>query len=73
MGKDEIKKVYCSFCGKCQDEVLAIVAGPLVFICNECTEICSDICEGHYLEKAVEIAKRRTRTSNLKEFMKEPS
>jgi ATP-dependent Clp protease ATP-binding subunit ClpX len=37
--------LYCSFCGKEQDEVGYLVAGPNVFICNECVELCREI--GH--------------------------
>ena len=40
MAKNEIK---CSFCGKRQDQVKRIIAGPNVFICNECVELCSSI------------------------------
>lgn len=32
------RSIYCSFCGKCREEVRDIVAGPSVFICNECVE-----------------------------------
>lgn len=39
------KPLYCSFCGKEQDEVGYLVAGPAVFICNECVELCREI--GH--------------------------
>jgi ATP-dependent protease Clp ATPase subunit len=35
---------YCSFCGKSQSEVLKLIAGPTVFICNECTDLCYTIC-----------------------------
>ena len=35
--------LYCSFCGKRDDEVGYLVAGPSVFICNECVELCRDI------------------------------
>ena len=35
--------LYCSFCGKSQHEVKQLIAGPSVFICNECTELCMDI------------------------------
>lgn len=35
--------LYCSFCGKEQDEVGYLVAGPNVFICNECVELCREI------------------------------
>lgn len=35
--------LYCSFCGKSQHEVVKLIAGPTVFICDECTELCDDI------------------------------
>ena len=35
--------LYCSFCGKSQHEVRKLIAGPNVFICNECVELCADI------------------------------
>ncbi len=37
------KLLYCSFCGKNQQEVRKLIAGPSVFICNECVELCNDI------------------------------
>lgn len=37
------KLLYCSFCGKSQHEVKRLIAGPQVFICNECVELCNDI------------------------------
>jgi len=37
------KLLYCSFCGKSQNEVQRLIAGPQVFICNECVELCNDI------------------------------
>jgi hypothetical protein len=40
------RKLYCSFCGKSQDEVAKLIAGPTVFICNECVALCTDIVEG---------------------------
>ena len=41
-----IKLLYCSFCGKSQHEVKKLIAGPSVFICDECVELCNDIiCE----------------------------
>ena len=45
MGHDgEIKNIlYCSFCGKSQHEVKKLIAGPTVFICNECIDLCTDI------------------------------
>ncbi len=42
-GKDDGKPLYCSFCGKSQHEVKKLIAGPSVFICDECVELCNDI------------------------------
>ncbi|MEH2541632.1 hypothetical protein V1278_005346 [Bradyrhizobium sp. AZCC 1577] len=39
------KPLYCSFCGKSQHEVEKLVAGPFVFICDECIDLCSDIVD----------------------------
>ncbi|HEY1097009.1 MAG TPA: ATP-dependent Clp protease ATP-binding subunit ClpX [Alphaproteobacteria bacterium] len=41
--EDEKNTLYCSFCGKSQHEVRKLIAGPNVFICNECVELCVDI------------------------------
>jgi ATP-dependent Clp protease ATP-binding subunit ClpX len=40
---DNGKLMYCSFCGKSQHEVRKLIAGPSVFVCNECVELCNDI------------------------------
>jgi ATP-dependent Clp protease ATP-binding subunit ClpX len=37
------KNLYCSFCGKSQHEVKKLIAGPSVFICDECIDLCNDI------------------------------
>ena len=42
-GSDSKNPLYCSFCGKCQNEVSKLIAGPTVFICDECVELCLDI------------------------------
>ena len=43
-GKNEDSKLlYCSFCGKSQHEVRKLIAGPSVFVCDECVELCNDI------------------------------
>ena len=41
--KDSKNTLYCSFCGKSQHEVRKLIAGPTVFICDECVELCMDI------------------------------
>ncbi len=45
--------VRCSFCGKAQEEVRKIVAGPGVYICDECIELCKDIIDEEFYEEAV--------------------
>src|SRR3990167_8207107 len=42
-GADKVK--YCSFCGKSQHEVKKLIAGPSVFVCDECVKLCLDIIE----------------------------
>ena len=42
-GDDNGKLLYCSFCGKSQHEVRKLIAGPSVFICDECVDLCNDI------------------------------
>ncbi len=42
-GQDSKNTLYCSFCGKSQHEVRKLIAGPTVFICDECVELCMDI------------------------------
>ena len=48
------KILYCSFCGKSQHEVKKLIAGPRVFICNECVDLCNDII----IEEVQEIASK---------------
>ena len=51
MAKNDIpKSVKCSFCGKTQDNVRKIIAGPGVYICNECVGLCNEIIENEYYE-----------------------
>ena len=52
-GKGEDGKLlYCSFCGKSQHEVRKLIAGPSVFVCDECVELCNDIIREEMQEKA---------------------
>jgi ATP-dependent Clp protease ATP-binding subunit ClpX len=44
--------VTCSFCGKSQDQVKKIVAGPGVYICNECIDLCKEIIDEEFKEEA---------------------
>ena len=45
------KEVCCSFCGKTQDQVMQLIAGPGIFICDECVEVCHELIYGPQEEK----------------------
>lgn len=51
-GSDSGKLLYCSFCGKSQHEVRKLIAGPSVFICDECVDLCNDIIREEVQENA---------------------
>lgn len=50
---DGDRLLYCSFCGKSQHEVRKLIAGPSVFICDECVELCNDIIREEIQEKPI--------------------
>ncbi|KXJ55217.1 ATP-dependent protease ATP-binding subunit ClpX [Cognaticolwellia aestuarii] len=56
---DDGKLLYCSFCGKSQHEVRKLIAGPSVFVCDECVELCNDIIR----EEIKEIAPKQDKES----------
>jgi len=53
-GDDNGKLLYCSFCGKSQHEVRKLIAGPSVFVCDECVELCNDIIREEIQEQTDE-------------------
>jgi ATP-dependent Clp protease ATP-binding subunit ClpX len=55
-----VNSLRCSFCGKSQDEVKKLIAGPAVYICDECIELCNEIIEEEY--------EKETRTQKKGEF-----
>ncbi len=55
---DDERLLYCSFCGKSQHEVRKLIAGPSVFICDECVELCNDIIREEIQENAAAANKR---------------
>jgi ATP-dependent Clp protease ATP-binding subunit ClpX len=61
-GSSSEKILYCSFCGKSQHEVKKLIAGPSVFICDECIELCNDIIRD---EVAAEAEQTRPSKSDL--------
>ncbi|NLC35078.1 MAG: ATP-dependent Clp protease ATP-binding subunit ClpX [Alcaligenaceae bacterium] len=69
-GSSDDKTLHCSFCGKSQHEVRKLIAGPSVFICDECIDLCNDII----LEESQEAARDAVRNelpppAEIKEFL----
>jgi ATP-dependent Clp protease ATP-binding subunit ClpX len=58
-GDDNGKLLYCSFCGKSQHEVRKLIAGPSVFVCDECVDLCNDIIREEIQEKESESTARK--------------
>lgn len=58
-GDDNGKLLYCSFCGKSQHEVRKLIAGPSVFVCDECVDLCNDIIREEIQEKDTETGARK--------------
>ena len=61
--------VICSFCGKTQDEVVQLIAGPGVFICNECVELCEKILESEQISVR---AKQRDKADDVPPYLPTP-
>ncbi len=59
---DSGKLLYCSFCGKSQHEVRKLIAGPSVFVCDECVDLCNDIIREEIQEKSVDKEERKLPT-----------
>ncbi len=68
--KDET--VVCSFCGKTQDEVMQLIAGPGVYICDQCIEICTSLMEGERETPYPASAKRSQKSAPEKEWIPLP-
>ncbi|MRH77547.1 ATP-dependent Clp protease ATP-binding subunit ClpX [Spiribacter sp. C176] len=65
-GDESGKLLYCSFCGKSQHEVRKLIAGPSVFVCDECVELCNDIIREEMEEKTSEGNARLPKPHELK-------
>ena len=63
------KILYCSFCGKSQHEVRKLIAGPSVYICDECVELCNDIIREELEESSVTERERLPKPSEINEFL----
>jgi ATP-dependent Clp protease ATP-binding subunit ClpX len=63
-------KLQCSFCGKSQDDVRKLIAGPTVYICDECIELCNDIiAEEWEQEKKSKVVGQLPKPSEIKTFL----
>jgi ATP-dependent Clp protease ATP-binding subunit ClpX len=58
---DATKQLKCSFCGKPQDQVRRLVAGPNVYICDECIELCQDIIREEFSNAMDDVDRRADR------------
>ena len=68
---DDGKLLYCSFCGKSQHEVRKLIAGPSVFICDECVELCNDIIREEMQENAPESSQSLPKPHEINETLNE--
>ncbi len=64
-------ELKCSFCGKNQDEVKKLIAGPSVYICDECIELCNDIIAEEYEREDAERSKAIPKPSEIKALIDE--
>ena len=70
-GKDDGKLLYCSFCGKSQHEVRKLIAGPSVFVCDECVELCNDIIREELEEKQERTREKLPKPHEIKKVLDE--
>jgi len=68
---DSGKLLYCSFCGKSQHEVRKLIAGPSVFICDECVDLCNDIIREEIQEQANTASSRLPKPREINEILDE--
>ena len=66
---DDGKLLYCSFCGKSQHEVRKLIAGPSVFICDECVELCNDIIREEMQEGIGEATSKLPKPREINEIL----
>ena len=70
-GSDDDKLLYCSFCGKSQHEVRKLIAGPSVYVCDECVELCNDIIREELQEDATGEGGELPKPKEIKEVLDE--
>ena len=67
--KEDKDSLFCSFCGKSQKEVKKLIAGPTVFVCDECVELCMDIIKEDSKNNKTKLKKDTPRPSEIKKFL----
>lgn len=70
-GKGSEKLLYCSFCGKSQHEVRKLIAGPSVYVCDECVELCNDIIREELQENISDERVELPKPKEIKEVLDE--
>src|SRR6186713_325 len=68
-GDDRTGNLVCSFCGKSRDEVRKLIAGPTVYICDECVNLCNDIIAEDWEEAKEEISSKLRKPSEIKHHL----
>lgn len=69
MAKNDEKQLRCSFCGKPQEQVKRLIAGPNVYICNECIELCQEIVEEEFVDDVDYELQELPKPSNINETL----
>ncbi|HXC61948.1 MAG TPA: ClpX C4-type zinc finger protein, partial [Nitrospiria bacterium] len=59
----------CSFCGKSREEVQKLIAGPTVYICNECIELCNDIIAEDWEEEKEQVTSKLPKPKEIKRIL----
>lgn len=67
--RDSEKLLYCSFCGKSQHEVKKLIAGPSVYVCDECVELCNDIISEELEEESSSAIKKLPTPIEINEIL----
>ncbi|MCS6946664.1 MAG: ATP-dependent Clp protease ATP-binding subunit ClpX, partial [Steroidobacteraceae bacterium] len=67
--QDDGKLLYCSFCGKSQHEVRKLIAGPSVFVCDECVELCNDIIREELEDRAERARDKLPKPAEIKKVL----
>ena len=67
--KNDKESLFCSFCGKSQKEVKKLIAGPTVFVCDECVELCMDIIKEDSKNSKSKIKKDTPKPSQINQYL----